>query len=91
MLHVLRLDLRALAEIFELYGQRAGAAWTLALVPRDAALRRTLGQIAVTGENAAVQRIELRRSLTQRVEILVGPPRDPAVAFTSDELLRFFR
>ena len=90
MLHVLRFDLKALAEIFEIYGERTGAAWTLALVPRAESLRRTLGQITVAGENAAVRRIELRRSLTQRVEIFIEPSR-PAAAFTADELHRFFR
>lgn len=91
MLHLLRFDLHQLAESFEVYGQRDGTAWTLALVPRDESLRRTLGQITVAGESATVRRIELRRSLTQRVEILVEPPRAPAVAFTADEVKRFFR
>jgi len=90
LLHVLRLELRPLAEIFELYGVRTGAAWTIALVPRAADLRRTLGRISVEGDGAAVRRIEFRRSATQRVEILVEPPRSVA-AFTADELRRFFR
>jgi Outer membrane lipoprotein carrier protein LolA-like len=90
LLHVLRLDLPALAETFELYGARRGPAWTLALVPKDADLRRTLGQISVEGTGTEVQRIELRRSVTQRVEILVDPPRSTA-AFTPDEIHRFFR
>lgn len=88
--HVMRLDLRPLEKDFELYGDRTGAAWKLALVPKDDALRRTLGQISIEGEGAAVRRIELRRSLTQRVEILIAAPRPPA-AFTADELKRFFR
>ncbi len=90
LLHLLRFDLRALDESFEVYGEREGDSWTLALVPRDESLRRTLGQIAVSGEKTAVRRIEMRRSPTQRVEILVGPPRSPVV-FTADELRRFFR
>jgi hypothetical protein len=90
LLHALRLDLGPLAEAFELYGLRAGAAWTLALVPRAADLRRTLGQITVGGEGAAVRRIEFRRSATQRVEISVAPPRATA-SFTAEELRRYFR
>jgi hypothetical protein len=90
LLAVLRLDLRPLAETFELYGQRSGTAWTLDLVPRGAELKRTLGQITVEGDGAAVRRIEFRRSLTQRVEIQVEPPRSLA-PFSADELHRFFR
>lgn len=91
MLHLLRFDLRALTETFEIYGERKDSAWTLALIPRADALRRTLGQITVAGENVTVRRIELRRSATQRVEILVAPPRSPAVPFTTDELRLYFR
>jgi len=91
LLHVLRFNLRPLAESFEIYGERNGSAWTLALVPRADALRRTLGQITVAGESAAVRRIELRRSPTQRVEILIEPPRAQGVAFSADEVRRFFR
>jgi hypothetical protein len=90
LLHVLQFDLRSLAEAFEIYGIRTGAAWKLALVPKDDALRRTLGQISIEGEGAAVRRIELRRSALQRVEIAVDPPRSTA-AFAADEIRRFFR
>jgi hypothetical protein len=90
LLHLMRLDLGLLEPDFELYGQRTGSAWTLVLVPRAEDLRRTLGQIVVEGEGAAVSRIELRRSATQRVEIVVMAPR-PAAAFTPDEIRRFFR
>lgn len=91
MLHLLRFDLKALTETFDIYGERQEAAWTLALVPRADSLRRTLGQITVSGEGAVLRRIELRRSLTQRVEILIEPPRSPVVPFTDDEVRRFFR
>jgi hypothetical protein len=90
LLHALRLDLGQLAKTFDLYGSRAGAAWTLALVPRAADLRRTLGRITLGGEGATVRRIELRRSATQRVEISVQPPR-PAGPFTAEEIRRYFR
>ena len=91
LLHVLSFDLRPLADRFELYGRREGDAWNIALVPRDPDLRSTLGQISVAGEGPAVRRIELRRSALQRVEILVDPPRRTGLAFTPDELHRFFR
>jgi hypothetical protein len=90
LLHVLRFDLRTLADTFAVYGRRTGTAWQLALVPKDADLRRTLGQVAIEGDGTAVRRIELRRSALQRVEILVSPPTSTA-AFTADELGRFFR
>jgi len=90
LLSVLRLDLSPLAEKFELYGRRTGPTWALALVPRSDELRRALGQITVEGEAASVHRIEFRRSLTQRVEILVEPPRSLGV-FGAEELRRFFR
>jgi len=90
LLDVLRLDLGRLGRTFDLYGLRTGAAWKLALVPRAADLRRSLGRIVVEGAGGAVRRIELRRSATQRVEISVEPPRTTG-AFTAGELLRYFR
>lgn len=90
LLHVLRFDLRSLAEAFEIYGTREGAAWKLALVPKDDSLRHTLGQIAIEGDGAAVSRIELRRSVVQRVEIIIAPPRR-STGFSAEELRRFFR
>jgi hypothetical protein len=90
LLHLLRLDVARLAQDFEVYGRQTDPAWSIVLVPRDADLRRALGQIAVLGEGAAVRRIELRRSATQRVEITVAPPRR-AAAFTAEEIRRFFR
>lgn len=89
MLHILRLDLKALAQGNELYGRREGSGWTLAVTPRDPGIRRAVGDIFVEGEGGAVRRIELRRSAKQYIEIKVGPPRD--VTFTPEELQRFFR
>ncbi len=89
LVQVLRFDLPALAETFELFGRRDGAAWELAFVPRAADLRRTVGQISVAGSADAVHRIEIRRSAKQSVTILIGPPR--ATPFTAEELTRFFR
>ena len=90
LLHILRFDFPALEKDFEVYGQRAGDGWTLALVPRSETLRRGLGRITVTGEGAVVRRIELRRTAKQYVEILIEPP-PPGAPFTAEELRRFFR
>ncbi len=88
--HILRFEFPALEKDFELYGQRAGGDWTLALVPRTNTLRRSIGRITVTGQAATIRRIELRRSAKQVIEILIAAPRAQA-AFTAEELKRFFR
>jgi glycosyltransferase involved in cell wall biosynthesis len=88
--HILRLDFGALEKDFEIYGQREGAEWTLALVARTEALRRGIGTITAMGEGAVVRRIELRHSARQYIEILNAPPRPP-VTFTADEVKRYFR
>jgi len=90
LLNVLRFDFGALEKDFELYGQREATAWTLALVPRTDALRRSVGRITVVGDGATVGRIEIRRSAKQAILITIAAPR-PAAAFTADELKRFFR
>ena len=89
LVQVLRFDLPALAENFELFGQRDGPVWKLAFVPRAAELRRAVGLILVAGGPDAVNRIEIRRSAKQYVAILIGPPR--SAPFTAEELRRFFR
>lgn len=91
LLHLLRFNLHSLAASFEIYGQREGIGWSLALVPRLESVRRSVGIISVSGEAARVSRIELRRSATQRVEILIAPPRAADEPFTPEELKRFFR
>jgi len=88
--HVLRFEFAALDREFELYGQRDGASWTIVLVPVAETLRRNLGRITVTGEDAAVRHIEIRRSARQAVEIAIDGPR-PGAAFTPEELKQFFR
>lgn len=90
MLHILTLDLPALAETFDLYGEHGQAGWKLALVPRTESLRQALGQIHVSGEGATVSRIELKRSTTQYIEIQLAPPRGTG-EFNADELRRYFR
>lgn len=88
--HILRFEFAALEPDFELYGRRDGAGWSLALVPRTETLRRSIGRITVTGTATAIRRIELRRTAKQVVEILIAPPRPPAV-FTAEELKTYFR
>lgn len=88
--HVLRFDLAALEPDFELYGQRDGEGWTLQLVPRTDTLRRSVGRITVTGHNATIRHIEIRRTAKQAVVILIEPPRSVA-AFTTAELKTYFR
>jgi hypothetical protein len=90
LLDVLRFDFAALADRFELYGLRDGPRWTMALVPRVREIRRTLGNIMVEGEGDRVRRIQLRRSATERVDILVGEP-GPEAPFGAEELRRYFR
>ena len=90
LLHILHFDFVALYKDFELYGQRDGTAWTLALVPRTDTLRRSVGRITVAGEAASIRHIEIRRTARQAIEIIIAPPRPPA-AFTAEELKEFFR
>jgi hypothetical protein len=88
--HVLRFDLAALETDFEIFGQRDRAAWTLVLVPRTEALRRSVGRITVAGEAATIRHIEIRHTEKQAIEINIETPRS-AAAFTVEELKRFFR
>jgi len=88
--HILEFDLPTLDHDFEIYGERVGPTWSLAFVPRTAALRHNVGRITVGGEGANVRRIEIRRTATQSIEIAIGPPRPPA-PFTAEEIRRFFR
>ncbi len=90
MLHILRFDFVALEKDFELYGQREREGWTLVLLPRTDTLRKSIGRITVGGWGATISRIELRRSAKQAIEILMEPPKPP-VAFTVEELKRYFR
>jgi len=90
LLHVLRLDFAALEKDFEVYGRRDDPAWSLALVPRDEGLRRSIGNIFVSGEATSVRTIALRRSARQHIDIAITTPRATA-AFATDEVKKFFR
>lgn len=90
LLDALRLDLAALTGRFELYGRRTGDTWTIALVPREATLRRAVERITVEGAAAVVNRIEIRHSAKQTIEILLAAPK--AIApFTAEDVAKYFR
>lgn len=89
MFHILQFDFAALEHGFELYGERSGRDWTLALVPRSEAQRKAIGRITVSGTGTAIHRIELRRSARQVIGIdLAAPVPTP---FSPADLKRFFR
>ena len=90
LVSVLRFDVAALQQEFAMYGQRDGATWMLAFVPRDAALTALIGTILVSGEGTTLARIEMIKSPTQRIEITLSDTRE-GVLFTGDTLRRFFR
>lgn len=90
LLNILRFDLTALHEAFEVTGGRNEGTWNLSLVPRDSMLRRGLDRILVSGEGAEVRRIELRRAAKQTIEIDIAAPHDRD-GFNPDEITRFFR
>jgi len=90
LVHVLRFDLEALKKEFEVHGRREGETWTLAFVPRDPTFANLLGVLTVSGEQNALRKIEMIKSPTQRIEILIRDTRED-VLFTGDTLKRFFR
>ncbi len=90
LLHVLRLDFAALEKDFEVYGRRDDYAWSLALVPRDEGLRRSIGNIFVSGEATSVRTIALRRCAKQHIDSVITTPRATA-AFSADEVKKYFR
>lgn len=89
LVQVLRFDLAALAEHFELYGRREDESWQLAFVPRAGEVRRRVGIITVAGRADALERIEIRQSARQYVVIGLGPAR--VAPFSAAELQRYFR
>ena len=90
LLHILQFDFPTLEQTFELFGRREGPSWALGLVPRDAAMRRNIGEIHVAGTADAVRRIELRRSAKQRIEIEMAEGRTTS-PFPAEDVKRFFR
>lgn len=90
LLHVLRFDLAALHERFEIRAARSDTQWRLEFVPRTADLARALGRLTVAGADEAVRYLEFSRGPKQRVEVLIEEART-GVEFTPEDLRRFFR
>jgi outer membrane lipoprotein-sorting protein len=90
LVQILRFDLDALSRDFVVHGQRDGDAWTLAFAPRDPAFAELIGTLTVTGEQGTLRKIEMVKSATQRIEILIRDTREDVI-FTGDTLKRFFR
>jgi len=90
LFHILQFDLPALLREFVIHGQRTAANWTLGFVPRDPTLAQAIGSVIVHGEQAHLDRIDMIKSDTQRIEILIRNTRDDVI-FQPDVLERFFR
>jgi len=90
LLPVLRFDLPALTQLFELRGARDGASWRLEFSPRDTGIARALDTLIVTGTDDAVRGLEFRPTPSQRIEISIGDTRT-GIPFTPAELTQFFR
>jgi Outer membrane lipoprotein carrier protein LolA-like len=90
LLPILRFDLPALEERFEVHAVRQGPDWRLDFVSRDPALARALGTVIVSGKDTSVRQLEFRHSPKERVEIQIRGVRT-GVSFTREEEQRFFR
>jgi hypothetical protein len=90
LLHVMRFELAALAENFAIYAARDGADWRFTFEPLPGPLADVLQPITVTGRDALVRTIEMRKFADERVEIQVGETRT-GVTFSARDLTRFFR
>jgi hypothetical protein len=90
LVNVLRFDLPALQKSFVMYGRHEGSAWVLGFVPRDPALAGMIGTLFVSGEQTRLDRIEMTKSATQRIEIVISNTREDVI-FPGDVLERFFR
>lgn len=90
LLHVMRFDLDALSRNFELYGRRDGDTWQLVFDPRPGELSRVLNRLVVTGKDAHVKQLEMRKSALQGIVIVIGEA-DTQVEFSDEERREFFR
>ena len=90
LVSVLSFDLPALEKSFDVHGRREGAAWTLAFVPRAPALADLIGVLAVSGRDGRLDRIQLVKTPTQRIDIRVSDAHEDVI-FPADVLQRFFR
>jgi hypothetical protein len=90
LVDILRFDLAELQRNFLLHGQRDPAGWTLAFVPRDPVLARSLAALIVRGTGDTIAGIELRATARQHIDILVRATRRDVV-FTAADWARYFR
>ena len=90
MVSVLRFDLPALEHLFAVHGKRDGDKWVLAFVPISPTLADLIGVLAVTGSEGRIEKIEMVKTPTQRIEILISHTRENVI-FPGDVLQRFFR
>jgi len=90
LLPILRFDFTALFPLFDIRATRGAAGWAFEFTPREPGAAGSLGVITVAGSGTDVSRLEFKRSDSQRVEIDVADTKS-GVAFTPDELARFFR
>lgn len=90
LLHLMRFDLAALQQTFDLSGDPTNAPWRLHLIPRDPTLSDTLGTLTVTGQDDRVTTILMAQSPRQFIEITVTSA-TPRVTFSPADLARFFR
>lgn len=90
LLHLLRFDLAALQQSFDLAGDPAAEPWTLQLTPRDLALVETLGALTVTGRADRVDTIVMTKTPRQYIDITVTSA-TPRVTFSADDLALHFR
>lgn len=87
---VMRFDLEELDRAFELRPSGDPQAWTLQFTPKDPELVRSIGQIAVTGQQDVVHSVTLRRGERQRIVITILAEK-PGVDLSTPEHQSFFR
>lgn len=90
LLQLLRFDLAALQQSFELAGDPAAEPWTLQLTPRDPALLETLGTVTVTGHADRVDTIVMAKTPRQYIEITVTSA-TPRATFSAEDIALHFR
>jgi outer membrane lipoprotein-sorting protein len=90
LLAILRFDLDELLEMYEIQAAGDSGGWEFVFTPKDAEVRKSIGQITASGSEAALTGFEFRRSESQRVEIAIGETATQ-VTFTPEEIEKFFR
>lgn len=90
LLSVLRSDLDALLDAFEVRAIREDDDWRFDFAPRTTGQNDVVDHITVWGHATTVQRLEIRRASNQRVEIDINETTTRAT-FTAQELEVYFR